>query len=450
MIKNRQIFLTLFVIFCFLYVLRLSSISYSELKPNQSYFLQGRVSSIKNISDKKVLLKLGRFHLFLTNIEKFPHFQRGDILGVTGRLEKRVTNIFYHQLWLIEPDIKQIAPLDSSSFSFKVIYYQFLREIDVFRVRLEEIFLRTLPDKEASLLAGIVLGSQKDLPFSFYHALRQSGTLHLVVASGMNVTILGKVVLDIFLKRFRRGTAVLASLLCILIYTFLAGGEVPIVRAAIMGSLAFSAQVFGRQYWAGWALFLTLSLMLLIFPDLLFQVGFQLSAAATAGLIFLSPQVSRLFKTRLLGLVEADLTETVSAQAAVMPLLLAHFGQFNFLSVFPNVLVAALVPLLMRLGGILLITGVVSQALAQVIAWLVWVPLRYMVLVIEFFGQMSWLILEWTWPWWLVFGYWTSLALLSAFADKPVDECDTADTLRSPASPARSAARRAGRLGEGG
>ncbi len=219
-------------------------------------------------------------------------------------------------------------------------------------------------------------------------------------------------VLDIFLKRFRRGTAVLASLLCILIYTFLAGGEAPIVRAAIMGSLAFSAQVFGRQYWAGWALFLTLSLMLLISPDLLFQVGFQLSAAATAGLIFLSPQVNRLFKSRFLGLVEADLTETVSAQVAVMPLLLAHFGQFNFLSFFPNVLVAALVPLLMRLGGILLIAGLVSQTLAQVIALLVCVLLRYMVLVIEFFGQMSWLILEWTWPWWLVFGYWTGLALL--------------------------------------
>jgi len=412
MINNRQIILTFFVIFCSLYILRLRSISYSELKPNQEYLLQGRVSSIKNISDNKTIIKVANFNVLSTEVEESLQIKRGDFTLLNGKLEKRVINIFYNQLWLIEPDIKQIVPLDSSSLSFRVVYYRFLRNIDIFRAWLEEIFLRTLPDKEASLLAGIVLGSQKDLPFSFYEALRQSGTLHLVVASGMNVTILGKVVLDIFLKRFRRGTAVLASLLCILIYTFLAGGEAPIVRAAIMGSLAFSAQVFGRQYWAGWALFLTLSLMLLISPDLLFQVGFQLSAAATAGLIFLSPLINRLFKTRFLGLVEADLTETVSAQLAVMPLLLAHFGQFNFLSVFPNVLVAALVPLLMRLGGILLIAGMVSQALAQIIAWLVWVPLRYMVLVIEFFGQMSWLILEWTWPWWLVFGYWVGLALL--------------------------------------
>jgi len=412
MINNRQIILTFFVIFCSLYILRLRSISYSELKPNQEYLLQGRVSSIKNISDNKTIIKVANFNVLSTEVEESLQIKRGDFTLLNGKLEKRVINIFYNQLWLIEPDIKQIVPLDSSSLSFRVVYYRFLRNIDIFRAWLEEIFLRTLPDKEASLLAGIVLGSQKDLPFSFYEALRQSGTLHLVVASGMNVTILGKVVLDIFLKRFRRGTAVLASLLCILIYTFLAGGEAPIVRAAIMGSLAFSAQVFGRQYWAGWALFLTLSLMLLISPDLLFQVGFQLSAAATAGLIFLSPLINRLFKSRFLGLVEADLTETVSAQLAVMPLLLAHFGQFNFLSVFPNVLVAALVPLLMRLGGILLIAGMVSQALAQIIAWLVWVPLRYMVLVIEFFGQMSWLILEWTWPWWLVFGYWVGLALL--------------------------------------
>jgi len=276
-----------------------------------------------------------------------------------------------------------------------------------------------LPEPESALLLGIVLGSRQELSPRFYEALRQSGTLHLVVASGMNVTILGKVVLSVMLKRFRRWLAIFVSILCILIYTLLAGGEPPIVRAAIMGSVAFAAQVFGRQYWAGWALFLSGAGMLLVSPELLSQVGFQLSVTATAGLLFVSPwvasQVTRSIKwlegiSSLGGkgarLVSLDLTEAASAQLAVLPLLMAHFGQFNLLAVIPNVLVGFLVPVIMRWGGVLLLVGLIWQQLARLLAWIVWVPLAYMAWVIELFGKIDWLIVRGEWSWWLVGLYW--------------------------------------------
>ena len=423
MLKSRNFFIFIFVIFCIVYLIRLQAILKTEINTKKNYLIRGKISSINQVSDNKWRLKVGSFWI---QTQKLPYLHIGDDIEAVGSPEKQVINKFYHQFWLINPKIRQVTTDKTTDFTINAYYLSFLRLITDFRKTLEKIYLRILPDTEASLLAGIVLGSQQQLSPHFYEALRQSGTLHIVVASGMNVTILGKVVLDLLIKRFKRGVAIFVSIFSILIYTFLAGAEAPIVRAAIMGSVAFSTQVFGRQYWAGWALFLALGTMLLVSPELLFQIGFQLSALATTGLLFISPQVgewlenirnnpliqgkSSFFPIKIiLAFFQSDLTETIAAQIAVLPLLLVHFGQFNFFSAIPNMLVGILIPILMRFGGVLLVVGMVSKTLAQALAWLVWVPLKYMVLVIEFFGQIDWFTLEWVWPWWLAGVYWGGL-----------------------------------------
>lgn len=326
---------------------------------------------------------------------------------------------------MINLEIEQIKPLSFSSALLAANSWLFLRLIADFRSLLEGIGSRLLPEPQSALLLGIVLGSQQQVSSEFYEALRQSGTLHIIVASGMNVTILGKVVLSLMLKRFRRGWAVSVSLVCILIYTFLAGSEPPIVRAAIMGSVAFTAQVFGRQYWAGWALFLAAAGMVLLSPGQLFQIGFQLSLSATAGLLFVSPwlliQIEKIigrFQTgapllaRVSNLIKTDLVETTSAQLAVFPLLMTYFGQFNLLAVIPNILVGFLVPVLMRWGGGLFFVGLIWEQLARLAALIVWVPLTYMAGVIELFGRLDWFIIQGEWPWWAVGGYWVGLVVL--------------------------------------
>lgn len=427
--KYRVLVFIFFIVFCTLFILRLKSEEDHEIKPKKNYYFSGRISQVKKLSDNNTSFKLGKFNIFLSGVDEFPHLQRGDLTLLFGAPEIKVINSFHREFWLINPEIKQIETVALSPVKLDSIFYLFLNRVDDLRIRMEKIIFQALPVKEAGLLAGIVLGSQENLPPNFYQSLKLSGTLHIVVASGMNVTIIGKIVLDIFVRRFKRTQAIFVTLFCILIYTFLAGAEPPIVRAAIMGSVAFTAQVFGRQYWAAWSLLLTLAVMLLGSPTLLFEIGFQLSAVATAGLLFVSPEISKVLTSlisrveklsltlaKIIYLFRLDLTETLAAQLAVMPLLLVHFGQFNFLAFLPNVLIATLVPILMRLGGILIGIGFISQTLTQLMALIVWVPLKYTVLVIEFFGKVSWLNLEWQWPWWLALVYW--LGLFSLLKDQ--------------------------------
>ncbi|OGD61992.1 hypothetical protein A2160_01715 [Candidatus Beckwithbacteria bacterium RBG_13_42_9] len=420
---NKTIFLlTLFVIFCSLYLLRFMAISETEIIPNKNYSIQGRLSSIKQISDNKWQLKMGGIFIETDKFSNFPQIKLGRHIQVAGRMEKRVINNFYSEFWLINPEITLISESAvNDSFPSRVIYL-FIEKIDQFRRFLEKIYERLLPEKEAVLLAGIVLGSQKRLSANLYQALQQSGTLHIMVASGMNVIILGKIVLVIFLKRWRRPIALIASVFTILIYIFLAGAQPPIVRAALMGSLAFASQVFGRQQWGGWVLMLVLAMMLLFSPELLFQVSFQLSAAATAGLIFISPmldgvlgKVKESFSfgfSAVFGFFKINLTETLAAQLAVLPLLSVHFGQFNLLTILPNLLIAPIIPLLMQGGLVLLALGSISSFLGQVFAWAIWAPLRYIIVIVELFGQVKWLTIYWYWPWWLAFWWWGGLALL--------------------------------------
>jgi competence protein ComEC len=421
MSKNSKYFMLAFVIFCTLYFLRLQSQLKTEYIPNKNYIVKARVTSIKEIWDNMWRVKIGPFWV---DLDKKPQFGLGDRIQAIGRIERRVTGNFYPEFWLISREIEPLPKSQPEPLIFDSVSWPILRHIALFRSRLEQIGLRLLPQPQSALLLGIVLGSQQRLSPGFYEALRLSGTLHIVVASGMNVTILGKVILSAMVKRFRRWLAVLISLLCILIYTFLAGGEPPIVRAALMGGVAFTAQVFGRQYWAGWALFLAAALMLLISPEQLFQIGFQLSVVATAGLLFVSPWltgrieavVSQLrlgipLLSKALNLIKTDLVETTSAQVAVLPLLMAYFGQFNLLAIVPNILIGFLVPIVMRWGGVLLVVGLIWEQLAQLVAWVVWVPLAYMTQIIRIFGQINWFTIRGEWAWWIVLAYWTILAL---------------------------------------
>jgi len=426
MLKNIIILVSLFVIFCIFYWLRLKTISQTEVIPKRSYIIQGRVAFIKQVSDNKWQLKIGQFWV---EIDQFPQFRLGDSIQAIGSIEKRVINNFYSQFWLINSKVKLLTPTQSPKTWLINVFFLFQEKTGEFRNYLEQVSQRLLPHKESALLSGIVLGSQRQLPFDFWQSLKQSGTIHIIVASGMNVTIVAKVILDLSLKKLRRSLAIFVSLFAILIYVFLAGNEPPIVRAGLMGGSAFMAQVYGRQYGAGWALFSVSGLMLLVSPELLFQVGFQLSVVATAGLIFLSPMIGEIVEKIGVGKVEAialerpglssalvffraNLIETLAAQIMVLPLLLFHFGQFNLLTIIPNLLIAPLIAILMQLGGLLLLAGSLSLFLGQILAWVVWVPLRYMILVIEFFGQIKWLTLIWQWPWWLTIWWWIGLFFL--------------------------------------
>ncbi len=247
-----------------------------------------------------------------------------------------------------------------------------------------------LPTPQSELLSGILLGNKKDLPAELKLNLRDTSTLHIVVVSGQNLTMVAGLFLGLA-GILKRKTAILISILAVLFYTFLTGAQIPVVRAAIMAILAFSAQLFGRQRDGVWLLLVTGGVMLLFQPQMLLDLSFQLSFLATFGVIVLAPILASKLGF-LPSFLKIDLAVTVGAQLMVLPVLSQNFHQLSLVSVFANLLVGWVVPIIMILGSLMLAGGLVAGLVGTLISFLVNALLTYFIYIVEFFAQLpfSW------------------------------------------------------------
>lgn len=263
-----------------------------------------------------------------------------------------------------------------------------------------------IPSPQAELLSGIVLGNKKDLPPDLKLALRDTSTLHIVVVSGQNLSLLGGLILS-FSGLISRRIAIIAAFLGIFFYTILTGAEIPVLRAAIMVSLTLLAQAYGRQKDAVWVLILSAGLMLLVNPRWILDLSFQLSFLATAGVIIVAPVLLNLLKLpKLLMLISQDLAVTTGAQLMVMPIIIQSFHQLSLVGIITNLFIGWTVPFIMILGSTMLLfplfppLAIISQAL-----------LTYFIYIVQFFSSFSfaWIYIgEQMWMVWL--GYYLILA----------------------------------------
>lgn len=150
---------------------------------------------------------------------------------------------------------------------------------------LTAIINEVLPEPHAGLLAGLLFGTRATLPQDLYNSLVQSGTIHIIALSGMNIAILGRIITTAFTGLLGRRNASLLTLLAIVWFVWFVGPSATIVRAAIMGGISVLALVLGRQYWGllSWAI--AIGSMVGIHPAWITDISFQLSAVATLGII---------------------------------------------------------------------------------------------------------------------------------------------------------------------
>lgn len=253
------------------------------------------------------------------------------------------------------------------------------------RRKIVSSYQNALSEPHSSLIAGVTLGSKASIPKDFWENLKSSGTAHVVVASGMNVTLVAGFLMNFLIIFLPRGRAVLAALVGIWIYALVAGFDAPIVRAAIMGSIAFSAQAMGRLNIAWRALFLSAFIMLLVSPDWTTDLGFILSFVATASLMLFEKRVRKLFMW-LPGFIREGLSTSLAAQIGVAPIIYASFGQFNILSPVINAMVLwTIAPMTMigMIGGLL---SLLSIQLGRAILLLSYPLTWWFVSVVEAFG----------------------------------------------------------------
>ena len=278
-----------------------------------------------------------------------------------------------------------------------------------------------LPEPQASLLAGMLLGVKGTMPREFFTALQKTGTLHMIALSGTNISIIISLIGSL-LGGFGRRIASLLTVVFIVLFVFFVGPSASVVRASLMGSITLIGISAGRQRDGVLVLLFTALLMLAASPSWIIDIGFQLSFMATLGILLygqnslmipgflihatgpairqphrhpqgdpgdgaprLMSPVAAIGKTLLL-----DLRVTLAAQIFTLPVILWHFHELSLIAPLTNLLVGWVVAPITIIGLVMAVASIMFYPLAWLLSFVLWPMLTYFIWIVEWTASVPW------------------------------------------------------------
>jgi competence protein ComEC len=331
--------------------------------------------------------------LILDNIQittgRYPQYEYGDRLKITGIIKKpegEFANYFAKE---------GIAGLMSFP-KIEVLSHAKVPSIKgtLFKIKsfFETSYKRVLPFDQAAFLSGLTLGSTAEFSDEFEEKMRLTGTTHLVALSGYNISIIIRYVGGMFaIWWLTRKLKLALSILVVVGFVVMTGAEPSVVRAAIMAMILLFADQIGREAHVPNVIAAVALVMVLVNPKILaFDVGFQLSFMALIGIIYLEPWLRKKLKAKeepgILGW-RKHFWGTTSAQLAVLPIIVYHFGFVSPVSILTNVFLLEFIPFTMFLGFFIGFASVISYWLSWIIALPTQVFLGYELKIIDSFSK---------------------------------------------------------------
>jgi competence protein ComEC len=378
--------------------------------------LKGVISQAPDVRDKST-------HIFLSHIvintadgwkningqallfvPRYPAYNYGDELLVNGKLETpQAIDDFDYPGYLANQGI--YSTMLSPKIEVTAIGKGFLPLAWVYslRNRLSEAMAATLPEPQASLAQGMILGIRGNITPALQDSFIRSGTTHILVISGSQFNIVAGILVatGIWLFGKRRYFYVWLALAAIWIYALLTGMSPPVIRSAIMVSLFLIADLLGRQRSAIVVLGFAAAVMVAITPTILHDASFQLTFMSTIGMVFVAPRLQSWGKkaiayklgeegwlVKTANWISGSLFVTLGVTIVIWPLLAYYFGVFSIVSPLATLLVLPALPYLLFSGTAAAVVGVFILPLGQVIGWLAWLSASYMLVIINGFANI--------------------------------------------------------------
>lgn len=247
-----------------------------------------------------------------------------------------------------------------------------------------------LPEPHASLLNGMLFGINLKTSKAFYEQLKAVGLLHIVVLSGMNITLVGSIIIASLLSLGKQ-IAGLLTILIIIFFILFVGAEAPIIRAGFMGILTLVALLYGRKNQVLFALFLSAIFITVFWPAWLKTISFQLSYGATLGIVLFGQ--TREIKTdniwgKIFQFIKKDIKLSLSAQLFTAPLIFLYFKQVSIISPISNLFVSFLIGPLTLFGFITAILGKINYSLGLIPSYICYGLLSYIIFIIETLSKL--------------------------------------------------------------
>jgi competence protein ComEC len=235
-----------------------------------------------------------------------------------------------------------------------------------FRLLLERGSASMAIDDQA-LFLGMVYGDDRNLSVLIDDDFKAAGLTHLVAVSGQNVAFVLVVVAPVLrrLGPWPRWSAVLAILM---LFGTITRFEPSVMRSIAMAVVAATATALGREATATRTLSIAVAALVVLDPSLVHQLGFRLSVAATAGILWIAPAIARLLPGP--RVLREGIAVTAGAQLAVSPMLVLTFGAVPVASVPANLLAGpASAPVMIWGLTAGVVAGLAPPALASAVHW---------------------------------------------------------------------------------
>jgi competence protein ComEC len=322
-----------------------------------------------------------RERLWISGDDAVPAVHRGDLVRIEGRLDVPTDEGFRAALaargvaaTLRVGELVRLGPSPNP----------FVRATQVVRAQIARSIRSVFPPREAGLLLGLALGEERGLDPELVRDFRATGLTHLLVVSGGNVAMLLGPLLGtaaaLGLGTRGRGLLGLGGVAFLVVLT---GAEPSVLRAGGMAAITLLGALLGRPRSTGAALGAAVLVCLVWDPTLARSIGFQLSAAATAGLVAMAGPIEE----RLVGVLPRPVAiaaaATCAAQLGVLPLLLAYVGEVPGVTLPANVLAAPTVAPSLVGGLLVALCGLAWPPLGRVLAPVALVPMRALELVAD-------------------------------------------------------------------
>ncbi len=337
----------------------------------------------------------------LVNVELYPEYEPQQIIRINCRLRQPEPiasdngRLFFYDKYLAKDGI------------FATCYWPQVESIgknNNFLSRLwstQEFFLnnlnKNLVEPAGSLAKAMFFDQRREMSKRLQVVFSQTGLSHVVAISGSHIVIIVWLLEIFLLTFFYRQQVVWLIASIIIIYLWLIGFPSAAVRSAIMVGLMMLGPYLGRQSASIYGLLLTADILVWWHPyALIYDIGFQLSFLAVAGLIF----YSRWWGDKLKFITERwklreMVSVTLAAQMFVWPLIVYYFGIFSVVSVLANIFILPLLPMILLLGLSLALLGS-WWWLAPVFSWPLFLLLELMIWLSEKFSQIPYAYFYWS------------------------------------------------------
>ncbi len=260
-----------------------------------------------------------------------------------------------------------------------------------------------LPEPQAGLLMGILLGDERGISPDLEEAFERVGASHVIAISGFNMVIVSAIVLRVFSSALgdRNTVATLLAVAVIAAYSLFVGASPGILRAALMSSLLVIGNQLRRKTFLPTSLAFATLLLSVFDPNVLLDIGFQLSFFAVLGLgLFVDPlsdKFKALIETYLPphianpvhNFLNEPLIVSLAAQIATLPLIILYFGRLSLTSLPVNLLIVPVQSAVLLLGFAAVAVYVFAPAIGTLIFWAELVCLSWTIAVVRGFSQFE-------------------------------------------------------------